>query len=50
MHHKKQQSKNIYWNEEETAEIEWLDDDTVTINGRVLHVPTDTYDFRNDEK
>lgn len=42
-------AKNIYWNyREEEAEIEWLDEDTVVINGRTLDVPDERYDFRND--
>lgn len=41
-------SKNIYWNyREEEAEIEWLDEDTVVMNGRTLEVPDEQYDFRN---
>lgn len=41
-------TKNIYWNyREENAVIEWLDDDTVVINGQTLHVPNDKFDFRN---
>lgn len=41
-------SKNIYWNyREENAEINWIDDDTVVINGRTLYVPQDKFDFRN---
>lgn len=41
--------KNIYWNyREETANVKWLDDDTVIINNHKLNVKTDTYDFRKD--
>jgi hypothetical protein len=40
-------TKNIYWNyREESAVIEWLDDDTVVINGHTLNVPNDKFDFR----
>jgi outer membrane lipoprotein-sorting protein len=40
--------KNIYWNyREDTAEIIWIDEDTVTINGISLDVPEDRFDFRN---
>lgn len=40
--------KNIYWNyKEETANIEWKDDDTVVINGHTLNVPKDKFDFRS---
>lgn len=42
--------KNIYWNyREDSATIEWVDNDTVEINGRTLNVPQETYDFRNSE-
>jgi hypothetical protein len=42
-------TKNIYWNyREETADIVWKDDDTVEINGHILDVPDDTFDFRNE--
>ncbi len=42
-------SKNIYWNyHEETADIKWLDNKTVVINGHTLQVPKDTFDFRHD--
>lgn len=41
-------TKNIYWNyREETASIQWQDNDTVVINGRKLNVPEEKYDFRN---
>lgn len=40
-------TKNIYWNyHEDTANIEWVDDDTVIINGHELNVLHDTFDFR----
>jgi hypothetical protein len=40
--------KNIYWNyREETADISWQDNDTVIINGHILNVPGDKFDFRN---
>lgn len=39
--------KNIYWNyQEDTVNIQWLDDDTVMINGHKLNVLHDTFDFR----
>ncbi|MFD0675194.1 DUF5412 domain-containing protein [Cohnella sp. GCM10027633] len=39
--------KNIYWNYREfAAEIVWLDNDTVLINGHTLNLPNDKYDFR----
>ena len=41
-------TKNIYWNyRESTAEIEWLDNETVVINGHTLEVPNEKFDFRN---
>ncbi|WP_407920415.1 DUF5412 domain-containing protein [Gottfriedia luciferensis] len=41
-------TKNIYWNyRESTADIEWIDNDTVVINGHTLNVPHDKFDFRN---
>lgn len=40
-------TKNIYWDyREETAEISWVDEDTVIINNRTLNVPKEKYDFR----
>ncbi|MCH4825842.1 MAG: DUF5412 domain-containing protein [Planococcus sp. (in: firmicutes)] len=41
--------KNIYWAyREETATINWIDNNTVEINGRHLNVPSEKYDFRNN--
>ena len=41
--------KNIYWQYPcTTANIQWLDDSTVRINGIELNVEKDTYDFRHD--
>lgn len=43
-------TKNIYWNyREETAEIKWLDDSTVVINGHKLSVPKEKFDFRRQQ-
>lgn len=41
-------SRNIYWeNHTESAEVKWLDDDTVVINGRKIeNVLKNKYDFR----
>lgn len=40
-------NKNIYWNYRETeAQIIWVDNDTVSINGTVLDVPHEVFDFR----
>ncbi|MEH7347551.1 DUF5412 domain-containing protein [Gottfriedia acidiceleris] len=42
-------TKNIYWNyRENTADIEWIDNDTVVINDHTLNVPHDKFDFRNN--
>ena len=39
--------RNIYWQYDETKCVcEWLSDDTVCINDRVLNVFTDAYDWR----
>lgn len=41
-------TKNIYWNyREDTATITWSDNDTVVINGHLLDVPNEKFDFRN---
>ena len=42
-------SKNIYWGyREDEAELEWIDCKTISINGRLLNVDKDKYDFRRD--
>lgn len=44
-------TKNIYWNyRESTANIEWLDNQTVSINGHTLEVPNEKFDFRNHKR
>lgn len=44
---KNSKTKNIYWNyRENTVEIEWIDNDTVIINGHTLKVPNEIFDFR----
>ena len=41
-------TKNIYWRyHEKNANIKWIDNDTVEINGITLNIPEDTYDWRN---
>ena len=46
--HHKNKTKTIYWNsKEDNARLEWVDNNTVVINGHSLHVPKDKYDFRN---
>ena len=39
--------KNIYWNYHESeADVQWLDAETVQINGTVLNIHHDVFDFR----
>ena len=39
--------KNIYWNyREDKATVEWIDDNTVIINGYELDVLREKFDFR----
>ncbi|MHA6259251.1 DUF5412 family protein [Sporosarcina sp. CAU 1771] len=46
-HQKKEKKKNIYWAyRKEDAEITWIDEHTVSINGRKLDVRKDVYDWR----
>jgi hypothetical protein len=41
--------KNIYWNyREDEAKVEWIDDNTVVINGHSLNVLKDVYDWRRE--
>ena len=41
--------RNIYWNYHcSTADIQWLDDKTVSINGIELDVTKDEYDYRRN--
>lgn len=43
----KRKSKNIYWNYREShADIKWIDNTTVLINGKELNIEYDTYDWR----
>ena len=45
---KNRKAKNIYWNhKEDSADLKWLDNATVMINGHSLDVPKDKFDFRN---
>lgn len=45
----KNKEKNIYWNYRcEEANVTWLDKTTVEINGIILDVTKDTYDFRRN--
>lgn len=39
--------RNIYWNyHESSASVNWIDDATVDINGHILNIHNDVYDFR----
>ncbi|BCJ98376.1 DUF5412 domain-containing protein [Anaerocolumna chitinilytica] len=41
--------KTIYWNYRETeAKVEWKDKDTVVINGHLLNVEKEVYDWRRE--
>ncbi len=41
------ESRNIYWQyKEEDAEVTWIDENTVDINGVVLDIHNDSYDWR----
>lgn len=43
------EERNIYWNYHcQTADIHWLDDKTVSINGIELDVTKDLYDYRRN--
>lgn len=43
----KKKPKNIYWNyREDSANIEWIDNVTVIINGHKLNILHDTFDWR----
>ena len=43
------ESRNIYWQYRcKIAEIEWIDEKTVNINGKELNVLTDSYDWRDE--
>ena len=48
---KKRKPKNIYWSYMESdAEVVWINEYTVNINGKTLDVFNDTYDWRQDKK
>ncbi|WP_342468583.1 DUF5412 domain-containing protein [Ureibacillus sp. FSL K6-3587] len=48
---KNEKPKKIYWEYKiDYAIIEWLDDDTVVINGVQLELPKETYDYRRGIK
>ena len=42
------EKRNLFWEYHcEKANIEWIDDDNVKINGKKLNIHSDTYDWRN---
>ena len=44
-----EEEKNIYWGyHEDEADVNWIDEENVVINGRTLNVLKDVYDFRNE--
>ncbi|WP_328587386.1 DUF5412 family protein, partial [Gottfriedia luciferensis] len=43
---KNNKSKNIYWDKGTKANIVWIDNKTVLINGHKLFLPKDKYDYR----
>lgn len=41
--------KNIYWGyREDAVEIEWINDNSVIINGRNIELPNGKYDWRRE--
>ncbi|MZP31336.1 hypothetical protein GTO91_16670 [Heliobacterium undosum] len=43
--------KNIYWEYRfRELHVDWIDNDTVLINGHRLRLPGDTYDWRRDSE
>lgn len=38
--------KKIYWDKAEKADILWIDENTVEINGIRINLPNESYDFR----
>ncbi|TBV90164.1 hypothetical protein EW028_00580 [Lysinibacillus sp. OL1] len=41
-------TKNIYWNyREDTADINWIDNNKMIINGYTLKVPNEKFDYRH---
>lgn len=47
INNKTSKRKNIYWGyPESTANIKWINEDTVEINGHILNIHNDRYDWR----
>ncbi len=43
--------RNVYWHVGcDEAEVLWLDDKTVVVNGQALYITEDIYDSRHDNK
>lgn len=40
-------NKTIYWDLEEDASVEWLDNNIVSINNKKLKLPNEKYDYRH---
>ncbi|MBP0723689.1 hypothetical protein J5Y03_00645 [Bacillus sp. RG28] len=50
VNNKTKKSKTIYYNfVEGPLNIEWIDNDTIKIENKILNVEKETYDFRNDK-
>ena len=48
---KSNKEKNIYWNYHcEEANMRWISDEKIEINGIVLNVPDEVYDYRNSDE
>jgi len=44
------ETKDIYWDYHvKNASVFWEDNDTVTINGKIINLPNGKYDWRYDE-
>ncbi|WCF10253.1 DUF5412 domain-containing protein [Paenibacillus thiaminolyticus] len=51
LNNKKGTHKNIYWQyREEKANVEWIDESNLLINGKKLNVEQDIYDYRKYRK
>lgn len=50
INNKNDNPKNIYWDYEVTkANISWVDNDTVIINGHEIDLPNNKYDWRREK-
>ena len=49
LNHKNNMEKNIYWGYHESdADVAWINETEVEINGRRLNIHKDVYDFRKE--